>query len=142
MRRAIVVSANVSVPADGWSWRASRSSGPGGQNVNKVASRVELRLSLDRVVGLTGAARARLASLVRNRLDADGRLLVTSQATRDQGRNLEDAVDKARRLLAAALVAPRPRRPTRAGRAAVERRLAAKKRTGARKKQRGLVGEE
>jgi ribosome-associated protein len=83
-----------------------------------------------------------LASLVRNRLDADGRLLVTSQATRDQGRNLEDAVDKARRLLAAALVAPRPRRPTRAGRAAVERRLAAKKRTGARKKQRGLVGEE
>lgn len=142
MRQTIVVSSTVTVPPDAWSWRATRSSGPGGQNVNKVASRVELRVEMGGVEGLDADARGRLATLARRRLDADGRLLVTSQTTRDQGRNLEDAVEKVRRLVAAALVAPRPRRPTKVGRAAVERRIAAKKLSGARKKQRRAVREE
>ena len=139
MRQAIVVSSTVRVPPDAWSWRATRSSGPGGQNVNKVASRVELRVALDRIEGLTAEARARLEHAARQRLDAAGRLLITSQVTRDQGRNLDDAVDKVLRLVAAALVAPRPRRPTRATRSAVDRRIAAKKLSGARKKDRRPV---
>jgi len=136
MAEPIRVTATVVVPASALAWRAVRSSGPGGQNVNKVASRVELRVALDGVLGLSAAARQRLAQLAAGRLDAAGRLLVTSQRTRDQGRNLEDAREKVRALVARALVAPRPRRPTAPSAAARERRLAHKKRRAALKRQR------
>jgi ribosome-associated protein len=139
MRQNIPVADSVFVPADAWSWRATRSSGPGGQNVNKVASRVELRVDLDAIPGLSADARRRLRALAARRLDAEGRLIVTSQLTRDQSRNLEDAVQKVKSLVAAALVAPRVRRPTRVKRSAVERRIAGKKQTGARKKDRRPV---
>ena len=139
MRRAIPIAASVVVPAHAWSWRATRSSGPGGQNVNKVASRVEVRVAMSRILGLSSEAHRRLSVLATNRLDAEGSLLVSSQLTRDQGRNLEDAIRKVKRLLARALVAPRVRRPTKAKRSAVERRLAAKKHLGARKKDRSHV---
>jgi ribosome-associated protein len=117
-----------------------RSSGPGGQNVNKVASRVELRVEIGRIEGLSDPARERLERLTANRRDADGRLLITSQRTRDQSRNLEDAIEKVRALVGQAMVTPRPRRPTRASKGSVERRLTGKKREGARKKQRARVG--
>ena len=79
--------------------------------------------------GLDEAARARLFAAVAGRLDAEGRLLVTSQRTRDQHRNLEDAREKARAIVARALVVPRARRPTRTTAGARERRLAQKRRT-------------
>jgi ribosome-associated protein len=139
MRQAIPIAASVVVPPDAWSWRATRSSGPGGQNVNKVASRVELRIDLAGVEGLSADAHRRLLVLAKNRLDAEGSLLVSSQLTRDQSRNLEDATEKVRRLIASALVAPRVRRPTKVKRSAVERRIAGKKQMGARKKQRAPV---
>lgn len=135
----IRVSSTVIVPGTAWSWRAVRSSGPGGQNVNKVASKVELRVSLPGIEGLSEGARARLKRAVANRLDAEGLWLLTSQLTRDQGRNLEDATGKVTQIIVQALVAPRPRRPTRATKASKERRMQSKRRTASVKQQRGRV---
>ena len=108
MAEPIRIAKGILVPEGGIEWRAVRSSGPGGQNVNKVASKVELRVRLDSVSGLSAPARARLAALAAGRLDADGRLLVTSQRTRDQLRNLEDARDKVKKLVERALEGPAP----------------------------------
>ena len=126
MADPILVRVGVVIPADALSVRAVRASGPGGQNVNKVSSKVELRVDVDRVEGLDAAARHRLLAVAP--LDADGRLLVTSQRTRDQRANLDDAREKVRLLVERALVVPRARRKTRPTRGSVERRLSDKKR--------------
>ncbi|PYQ52056.1 MAG: aminoacyl-tRNA hydrolase [Acidobacteria bacterium] len=139
MAEPIVVAPGVIVPEAALSVRATRSSGPGGQNVNKVASRVELRVDLDRAEGLPDEARARLRALAARRLDAQGRLLVTSQRTRDQHRNLEDAREKVRALVRRALVAPKRRKPTRVTAAAKAVRLSRKRRRSERKRARGPV---
>src|SRR5688572_17893461 len=135
----IRVSGPVAIPDAALFVRAVRSSGPGGQNVNKVASKIELRVDLDGIAGLPDDARARLRALVANRLDAEGLLLVTSQRTRDQHRNLEDAREKVRELVLRALRRPKVRRPTRVTAAAKNARLQAKKKRGAHKRARAPV---
>src|SRR5512143_1751687 len=127
MAEPIRIARGLLVPASALEWRAVRAAGPGGQNVNKVASKVELHVDLAAIAGLAAPARARLRALAAGRLDAEGRLLVTSQRTRDQLRNLEDAREKARRLVERALKLPRPRRLTQPSPAAVERRLRRKR---------------
>lgn len=139
MPDAIRVTDGVVVPGAALALAFTRSSGPGGQNVNKVASKVELRVDLSRIEGLREDARGRLDALTASRRDADGRLLVTSQRTRDQHRNLEDARAKVRDLVARALRAPKRRRPTRATKGSVEARLKVKKRNAAVKKLRANV---
>jgi ribosome-associated protein len=138
----IDVSPGVIVPAAALELRAVRSSGPGGQNVNKVASKVELRVDLRRVTGLASDAAARLHALAAARLDAEGRLVVTSQRFRDQPRNLEDARRKLRDLIARALLRPKQRRPTRAPAAVRARRLSDKRRTAEKKRLRRPAGDD
>ena len=138
---AIVVTDSVLVPASALTMRAVRASGPGGQNVNKVASKVDLRVDLEAIEGLADSARARLRALAGRRLDADGRLQITSQVTRDQARNLEDAREKVRALVAAAMREPKRRRASRPTRAARERRIESKKRRSTTKRLRGRPGD-
>lgn len=138
---AIVVTDAVRVPAAALTMRAVRASGPGGQNVNKVASKVDLRVDLDAIEGLTDPARHRLRALAGRRLDAEGRLQITSQATRDQTRNLEDAREKVRALVTTALREPKRRRASRPTKAARERRIESKKHRGTTKRLRGRPGD-
>ncbi|MCC6807280.1 MAG: aminoacyl-tRNA hydrolase [Deltaproteobacteria bacterium] len=108
-------------------WEASRSGGPGGQNVNKVASKVELRFFVFASSALPSGVKARLVRLAHNRMTQEGSLLITSSRTRDQSKNLEDVRTKLRELILSALVPPRPRIPTRPSRGSKERRLAEKR---------------
>ena len=118
----------VRIPAAALEARGVRPGGPGGQNVNKVASKAELFVDLSLVEGLDDDARARLLALAEGRRDADGFLRLTAGESRDFHRNLERAREKARALVAKALVVPRKRRATRPTAGAREARLALKKR--------------
>jgi ribosome-associated protein len=117
-------------------------SGPGGQNVNKVASAAQLRFDAARSPALDAALRQRLARLAGRRMTREGIILIHAQRFRSQERNRQDATDRLVALLRAAATPPKPRRKTRPSRAAAERRLAAKRRQGARKDARGRVSED
>jgi ribosome-associated protein len=117
-----------------------RASGPGGQNVNKVASAVQLRFLLPANTNLPAAARNRLRRLAGQRLIDDGSILVTARGERSQEQNRRDALDRIAQLIRAALIEPKPRKKTRPTRASKERRIESKKRRGATKQGRGARG--
>jgi ribosome-associated protein len=121
-----------------------RSSGPGGQNVNKVATAVQLRFDARRTAAFGGDVFERLRKLAGSRMTREGVIVITAQRYRSQERNREDAVDRLVRLIARAARRPRPRKRTKPSRASRERRLAEKKRRGEKKRRRGPVrgGEE
>jgi ribosome-associated protein len=128
MPEPIIVASGVRVLPGAMEVHAVRSSGPGGQNVNKVSSKILLFVDLSGIEGLDAASRRRLLTIAGRRIDASGRLLITAQESRDRFRNLEDAREKVRVLVARALVVPKRRRSTEPTRSSKERRLAGKKR--------------
>jgi ribosome-associated protein len=114
----------------------SRSGGPGGQNVNKVNTKVTLRIRLGDLAGLSETELERLKSLLANRITNDGEIVITSDEERSQKINLNKAYCRMETLIAAAARHLKHRRPTKPSKAAKERRLQAKKRQAQKKAER------
>jgi len=141
-RRPLEVAPGVQIAAADVRFAFSRSGGPGGQAVNKLSTRAELRVAVDSIEGLSLQVRTRLRALAGRRLTQGDEIIIVAESERTQLDNRRACVDRLRALVADALAVPKPRRPTRPSRGAVERRLDAKRRTGVRKQRRRRPDEE
>ena len=130
-RRVIVV------PGDALEWQFVRSSGPGGQHVNRTSSKAVLRFDVATWPDLPADVRQRVLERERSRLTQDGALLIASQRHREQPRNVADCLAKLSGILERALVPPKARRRTKTPRSAIRERLTAKKRRSETKRLRG-----
>ena len=123
----LVITPRLTIPAGELSMAFARSGGPGGQNVNKVSSKVELRWNPTTSAALTRDDRALLLERLRSRLTTDGTLIVTSTLTRDQLKNRDDAQSKLVLIVRSALHRDKPRRETKPTRSSKRRRVADKR---------------
>lgn len=126
-RGLVELGAGASLDLDSLAFRTSRSSGPGGQNVNKVETRVEVLLDLEAATTFEAGALARVRGRLATRISQAGVLRVASQAGRTQAENRERAIERLIELLREAIAVDPPRRPTRPSRGAKQRRLAGKR---------------
>ena len=123
----LVVNSRLEVPLTELDFTFSRSSGPGGQHVNKVNTKVTLHWDVAATPSLPDPIRRRFQERYSGRVNRHGQVVVTSQRFRDQGRNVADCLDKLRQMILSVVRAPTPRRATRPTRASRERRLRAKR---------------
>ncbi len=123
----IRITDHISIVEDELEERFIRASGPGGQNVNKLNTAVQLRFDVRHSPALRDDVRARLTRLAGQRLTNDGVLVITAQRHRTQERNRQDALDRLIELIRRAAIAPKPRRPTKPTKGSKERRLQGKK---------------
>ncbi|MGB5194255.1 MAG: alternative ribosome rescue aminoacyl-tRNA hydrolase ArfB [Polyangiales bacterium] len=140
--KALPIDERLTIPGSDLSWSAARSSGPGGQNVNKVATKVSVRFDLEATKALTEAQKRRLRKLAGRRLDAEGCVLVSAQAERSQSQNLERARATLRRLILQSLIEPRRRFATKPSKSQKRRRLQDKRRQSEKKQRRSRVGSD
>lgn len=133
------ITGKLTIPSRDLSWSAARSGGPGGQNVNKVASKVDLRFDLPNCSALRAPVKARLRRIASNRLDAEGRVMIASSTHREQHRNLEDARDRLADLIRRALRPPKKRKKTKPSRRQKQKRLDNKKHRSEKKRLRKKV---
>ena len=136
----LVVSEHVAIPDEELEWKFIRSSGPGGQNVNKVSSAVQLRFLLPLNTSLPVAARNRLRAIAGQKIVDDGSILFTARSERSQEQNRRAASERLAALIRTALIEPKIRRKTKPTKGSQERRIESKKRRGATKSQRGRQG--
>lgn len=124
------INAHLSIPIGEVQYRFVRSSGPGGQHVNKAATQVELLFDVLHSSALTESQRQRILHKLKNSIDQDGVLHLSEQSERSQFQNRQQVTEKFKSLLIAALHIPRTRRPTRPTKASKEKRIAGKKQRG------------
>jgi ribosome-associated protein len=136
---SLVIRPGLEIPDSELEVAFIRSAGPGGQNVNKVASAVQLRFALDRNVSLREDVKSRLRALAGQRLTDAGEILISARSHRSQEQNRRDAEGRLRELVLRALVAPKKRVATKPSRASKERRLDTKTRSQRTKRLRGRV---
>ncbi len=136
----IIATPDIHIPEDELQFQFKLASGPGGQNVNKVATAAELRFDVARSPALPDAVRARLRTLAGSRVNQNGELLITARRFRSQERNRQDAIERLVALIQHAATAPKPRVKTRPSRAAKQRRMDEKRRVGAKKQGRRASG--
>jgi ribosome-associated protein len=134
----IRINDRITIPNRELTVQFARSGGPGGQNVNKVESKVELRWTPAESTAFSGDELTWLLSRLNSRLTIEGELLVTSTLYRDQIRNRADAEEKLAAIVRAALLRPKKRKPTKPSRGATERRIQGKKKRAAIKRDRRL----
>jgi len=138
----LVVNSRIRIPPSEFEWTYVRSSGPGGQNVNKVNSKAVLRWNVVRSLSLPADVRERFLVRYRSRITTEGDFILSSQRYRDQGRNAADALEKLTALVAAVAVPGKKRRPTKPTRASVRRRVETKQARSRTKKMRRAVDNE
>ena len=136
---SLIVRPGLEIPDSDLEVAFIRSAGPGGQNVNKVASAVQLRFALERNATLLGDVKQRLRALAGQRLTDAGEILITARAHRSQEQNRREAEQRLLELVRRALIAPKKRHATRPTRASKERRLQSKARAQGTKRLRGRV---
>jgi ribosome-associated protein len=136
----IEITANIVIPDEELEWKFIRASGPGGQNVNKVSSAVQLRFLLPLNTSLPVAARNRLRAIAGQKLVDDGTILFSARSERSQEQNRRAASERLASLIRTAMIEPKIRKKTRPTKGSQERRIETKKRRGATKSQRGRQG--
>lgn len=132
----LVISPSVRIPLEEFEFTYARSSGPGGQNVNKVNSKALLRWPMTTSPSLPAAVRERFLTKFANKLTTEGDLLITSQQFRDQDQNREDCLEKLREMIRSVLQAPKRRRPTKPTRSSQKARGEAKQQHSQKKQHR------
>jgi ribosome-associated protein len=135
----LTITETIGIADEEISWTFARSGGPGGQNVNKVASKAILRWKPADNQSIPEEAKARLLGQQRRRITNEGELLIQGQRYRDQERNKEDCLERLREMILAALEAPIPRKATKPTRGSKRRRLQAKKEQSEKKQRRREV---
>ena len=134
------VTATIRIPLAEFTWSYARSGGPGGQNVNKVASKAVLRWPFEASPSVPAAMKARFRTRFASRITVEGELVMSSELTRDQGRNREDCLEKLTAMLRTAASPPKARRLTKPTKGSQRRRAEAKKRQSATKSGRRQPG--
>ena len=138
----LIVNEHIQVPDSEFEWSFVRSGGPGGQNVNKVATKAVLRWNVADSPSLPEPVKARFRAQQRRRITLAGELVLSSQRYRDQERNRDDCLEKLRGWVLQAATPPKPRRPTRPTRGSHERRLQEKRHRASTKTRRRRPAEE